>query len=573
MAKFPVAQALLGFGLALSYCCVALAQSGTSTAQLRLPPPMSYPTAAHFAKNPSSYSRFLAQLAKGAATEDAPSGARFATATGGTWQAVQKAPAGLGNPLLLTDGTVMVAAPDSPDWYRLTPDAHGDYANGRWTQLASLPVINGVQYAPLYHASAVLPDGRVIIIGGEYNGPKAEWTNLGAIYDPRADQWTPVQAPIASAWQMIGDAQSTVLADGTFMLASCCAIHPPADILFNPKTLGWKTTGAPRAGNGYQDEQGYELLPNDDVLTVDIWSNFNFKTQTGTQATNAERYMPGSGMWMRAGNTPVALPDPIPCGNFEIGPAVLRGDGTVVAFGGNTGCVTGATNDPTAIYDSRANSWSAGAVVPAVCGSNGSTSCDLADAPAALMPDGNILFAASAGYGSSPTHFFEYSASNTISQVSDTLFYASESGAYYYNFLVLPSGQILETDFSKKAEIYTPSGTPVASWAPVIEKAPGEIHPDNIYTLVGRQLNGVSQGAYYGDDVQAATNYPIVRLTNVASGTVFYARSWNFSSMTVAPHALGSADFFVGTAAPTGPATLVVVANGIASAPVLVNVK
>ncbi len=211
--------------------------------------------------------------------------------------------------------------------------------------------------------------------------------------------------------------------------------------------------------------------------------------------------------------------------------------------------------------------------MPAVCGSDSTTSCDLADAPAALLPDGNILFAASAGYGGMPTHFFEYSATNTITQVSDTLSFAGTSGAYYYNFLVLPNGQILSTDFSHRAEVYTPAGTPVAAWAPVIVQAPTNIVPGNRYTIIGKQLNGVSQGAYYGDDVQGATNYPIVRLTNIAAGTVFYARSVNFSAMTVAPHALGSAAFTVASGAPTGPATLQVVANGIASAPVQVTVR
>jgi hypothetical protein len=532
---------------------------------------MSYRTATYFAKNPDAYNRFLAKLAPGGA--EAATSPRFTTTVGGTWQLVNKAPGALGNPLLLTDGTVMVANPDTPYWYRLTPDSSGDYAKGTWTQVASLPAINGTQYAPLYHASGVLPDGRVIIMGGEYNGPNAVWTNLGAIYDPQVDQWTPVPAPIASAWQMIGDAQSAVLADGTFMLASCCAINPPADIRLDPRTLSWKNTGAPRFGNGYQDEQGYELLPNGDVLTVDIWTNFNFATQTGTAASNAERYNPSAGVWSRAGTTPMSLPDPVQCGNFEIGPAVLRGDGTVVAFGGNTGCVANASNDPTAIYNARNNRWTAGPSVPAVCGSNGTTSCDLADAPAALLPDGNILFAASAGYGGSPTHFFEYSAGNAITQVSDTVWFASTSGAYYYNFLVLPSGQILATDFSQRAEVYTPASTPVASWAPVIETAPSEVVPGRHYMITGLQLNGVSQGAYYGDDAQAATNYPIMRLTNVASNTVFYARSSNFSSMGVTPRLLGSADFTVPSGAPTGPATLVVVANGIASAPVLVTVK
>jgi len=388
---------------------------------------------------------------------------RFTAAAGGTWALVAAAPARLCNPLLLTDGTVIASVPDTNAWYRLTPDAQGNYADGTWTQIAELPKFGKVKYAPLYHASAVLPDGRVIIMGGEYNGPDAVWTNLGAIYDPLANEWTPVQAPIESAWSMIGDAQSVVLPDGTFMLASCCAINPPADILLDAKSLTWKNTGAPRAAGGYQDEQGYTLLQNGDVLTVDIWSNFNFYTNKGTAAFNAERYDPAAAKWISAGSTPVSLPDPIKCGNFEIGPAVLRGDGTVVAFGGNTGCLKGASADPTAIYQPKTNSWSSGPYVPAVCGAKSTTSCDLADAPAALLPDGSILFAASAGYGNNPTHFFEYGTDNTITQVSDTQLYAGVSGAYYYNFLVLPNGQILSTDFSRQAEVYTPAGAPVAA--------------------------------------------------------------------------------------------------------------
>ena len=70
---------------------------------------------------------------------------------------------GPNNPLLLTDGTVMVADSGCQDWWKLTPDEFGSYVNGTWTQLASLP--DG--YSPLYYASAVLPDGRVIIEGGE----------------------------------------------------------------------------------------------------------------------------------------------------------------------------------------------------------------------------------------------------------------------------------------------------------------------------------------------------------------------------------------------------------------------
>ena len=45
-------------------------------------------------------------------------------------------------------------------------------------------------YAPLYFASQVLIDGRVLVEGGEYNFLNQDETNLGAIYDPVKNKWT-----------------------------------------------------------------------------------------------------------------------------------------------------------------------------------------------------------------------------------------------------------------------------------------------------------------------------------------------------------------------------------------------
>src|SRR5437764_1976055 len=104
---------------------------------------------------------------------------------------------GAANPIVLTDGSVLVQDAGFPDWWRLTPDSSGSYVNGTWTQVASLPAT----YSPLYHSSAVLPDGRLIIEGGEYllredqSDFDAVWTAKGAIYDPVADKWTMVAPP------------------------------------------------------------------------------------------------------------------------------------------------------------------------------------------------------------------------------------------------------------------------------------------------------------------------------------------------------------------------------------------
>ena len=543
-----------------------------------IPPPLSVPRAQYFKNNPEAWRQFLSELPQSSAQPETAV-RTVAPKFGGTWTALPTAPAALGNPLLLTDGTVIASRVDAPEWYKLTPDIDGSYSTGTWSKIASLPVIDGVQYAPLYHSSEVLPDGRVIIMGGEYNGGNSPvWTNMGAIYDPIANAWTPVETPpgwsyFPNGTGVIGDSESVVLADGTFMQAACCLL-PDGDVLLDPASLTWNNTGAPRLGNFYQDEQGYNLLPNGRVLTIDIWTDFDFNTLTASgNATNAEQYEPHSGLWMSAGNTPVPLADPYECGNFEIGPAVVRPDGTLVAFGGNTGCAaTPIKADPTAIYDTNSGTWTAGPNVPAVCGKSGKRNCSLPDAPASILPNGNILFAASAGYGGSPTHFFEFTADNTIEQVADDLYNSERSGAYYYNFLALPNGQILSTDFSKIAEVYTPAGSPNPAWAPKITSYPASVNPGGYYEIGGTQFNGLSQGADYGDDAQMATNYPLVRITNNTTGHVFYARTANHSTMSIMPGTHGSTTFTVPATIETGPSVLVVVANGIASPGVAITV-
>jgi len=452
---------------------------------------------------------------------------------------------GPGSPILLTDGTVLVADAGCSDWWKLTPDAYGSYVNGTWTQIASTPAA----YAPLYHSSAVLPDGRLIIEGGEYNFLQPAWTNLGAIYDPRTDTWTSVNPP--AGWSSIGDAPSVILADGTYMQSNCCAIQ---SALLNPQTLTWTPTGAGQFD--VSDEQGWTLLPNGKVLTVDAYV-FKYDP-TGM---NSEIFDPQTGTWQSAGSTVVQLWDSqLMCGetgpSFEVGPAVLRPDGTVFYTGSNT-CGAGFPGN-TAIYDSKHGQWRAGPKLPG--------SLNISDGPAALEPNGNVLIMASPGFGATPSTFLEWDGANL--NVTEPAPNAANDASYYGSFLVLPSGQILFTDFFF-VSVYNPPGHYNQDWAPQITNAPTQIHPGASYEITGIRFNGMSQGAAYGDDNQMATNFPLVRITNNATGHVFYSRTHDHSSMGVAT--LGqqvTTHFDVPAGQETGPSTLVVVTNGIPSHPV-----
>jgi hypothetical protein len=533
------------------------------------PPPLSRPSANKLMANPAYLSATKKNWSQGSsAIAPAPLPDAAPPPLGGTWTSGNR-PSGnpiLSNPLLLTDGTVISHVSCSGTWWRLTPDSSGSYVNGTWSAIASLP--SG--YTPRFFGSAVLTDGKVVVEGGEYNsGCAAQWTNLGAIYDPAANTWTSISPP--SGWTTIGDAQAIVLTNGTYMQANCCTTLAA---LLNEGSLSWSSTGSGKHDS--YDEEGWTLLPSGKLLTVDAYVYT-------TCGQGSEIYDPSTGAWSSAGNVGIQLADCANPGNnpsYEMGPQILRPDGTVVAFGGtlcsdgaNSSCASGtlSTTTYTGIYNSSAGTWSVGPAIPAVSGRNYS----LADAPAALLPNGSILFAASPNYQGfvAPTHFFEFSPSNTIGQVADPTDYASFT-SFQWNFLVLPTGQIMavETDGSN-VWYYNPSGTYSSSWQPVISSlSSSTLSAGGTYQINGTQLNGLSQGAAYGDDAQAATNYPIVRITNNGTGHVFFARTSGFSTTSVASGQASTANFRVPLGIESGASTLVAIANGIPSSPVSVTV-
>jgi hypothetical protein len=440
--------------------------------------------------------------------------------------------------LMLTDGSAMVHEYNSPNWWRLTPDKTGSYLNGTWSKLASMPS----NYAPLYFASAVLPDGRVIVEGGEYNFLNPDETNLGAIYDPLKNKWTNVHPP--ANWSEIGDSPAIVLPNGTFMLGQN---FTTASVFFNPKTLGWSIKGAGKADAF--SEEGWELLPNGTMLTVD------------TQNTpHSERFIPKTLKWVSAGSTVVDLAIN---SSLEIGPALLRPQGNVFAMGAN-----GSGAGHTALFDTATGKWAAGPDFP--------NHDDMADAPAAVLPNGNVLCETSPRVFDSPVTFYEFNGSKFI-KVPLPKKTGNLDTSYLGRLLVLPTGQVLYTladGATIDAEIYTAKGRAESAWAPTITSFPATVTRGQSYVISGTQFNGLSAGAAYGDDAQMGTSYPLVRITNKASGHVFYARTHDHSTMGVATGKKKvSTHFDVPPRVETGASSLVVVANGIASTSVAVTVQ
>jgi hypothetical protein len=435
----------------------------------------------------------------------------------------------------MTDGTVIVQGNNDSSWYKLTPDNTGSYVNGTWTQIASLP--SG--YVPDAFASAVLGDGRLVIVGGEYNNGAFTLTNMGAIYDPALNTWTTVAPP--KTWSYIGDSPAVVLPNGKFLVGNKLTKQIAA---LDPKTLTWQIVPSPGKAD-FDAEEGWTLLPNGTVFTADVKA-----------APNSEIYNPTAGAWASAGSTIVDLHSPSPFGCIhygpggklcyyppgEIGPAILRPDGTVFITGSYTSGGSGAGH--TAIY-SPTTGWSVGPDFPH--GDNAG------DSFAALLPSGNVLVEADSGTS------YEFNGTTLTS-----------GPATFGCLMVLPTGQVLVGG----SEVYTSTGTYSPAWAPAISSVAKTVVRGSTYKISGTQFNGLSQAAAFGDEYQTATNYPLVRITNSATGHVFYAKTHNHSTMGVATGtALVSTKFDVPSGMEAGASSLVVVANGIPSAAVSITVN
>ncbi|HEY5041548.1 MAG TPA: hypothetical protein VIK53_06040, partial [Verrucomicrobiae bacterium] len=491
----------------------------------------------------------------------------------GTWIKVQqKVPGGIGNMLLLSDGTVMAqggANQATNTWYRLTPDSTGGYTNGTWTTRTSM------NFTRLFYSSAVLPDGRVFFAGAEYGAGTTNAEVYNPFYSPNPDSWTiiPVPSGLITVNNVVStnnnensagfmDSGCVVLTNGNVLIAPVNPASYGQTVLFNPSSdtlsLG------PQINSGYYlDEASMVKLPDDSILVVDSFTN------------TSERYIPSLNQWITDANVPVNLYDPY---GKEMGAGFLLPNGNAFFLG---------STPNTAIYTpsgtTAAGIWTTGPTIP--------NSLGAPDAPAAMMPNGKILCAfAQTPYGTNssqifipPIYFYEFDYNNhsatpngTFVQVHapDGTLYDTTAlyGGYTYTcrMLDLPDGTVLFTDSNTNGQLYVyiPDASPLAAGKAVIQNYSWNL--DGSIHLIGTLFNGISQGAAYGDDAQMDSNYPLIRFTD-ASGNVTYGTTYNWSSTGVRT---GSKVVTTEAAVPTFIAngsqhySMQVVANGIASDPV-----
>ncbi len=451
----------------------------------------------------------------------------------GTWVPLaNNAPGPIALMLLLSDGSVIAQNSVTNAWYRLTPDNHGSYVNGSWTTIKSM---NDTR---TFYSSDVLRDGRVLVAGGEYGtgGAKAE------VYDSVANSWTATPVPGVG----FSDSQSRILPNGNVLVSPVSwAPYPQwVNFIYNPYANTW--TQGP-TNQEYQDEASWVKLPDDSILTLDPYGYYS-----------SERYIPSLNQWIVDAVPPVQL---FYSPNNEIGPAFLLADGRAFFLGG-----TGGTLFYTPTGNNNPGTWTTGPTMP-----NGRAA---QDAPGAMMVNGKILFEVSAPTNHTPVYFDEYDpVANTFTQTGSpgnstpgSSFNVGSDNSY---MLDLPDGTVLYSYYSGSLlYVYQPDGTPLTAGKPTINNI--NWNTDGSLHLTGTLLNGISEGASYGDDAQMDSNYPLVRLTD-GSGNVSYARTYNWSSTSVMTGGrVVTTEFTLPSNLSTFPASysLVVVANGIASDPV-----
>jgi hypothetical protein len=290
-----------------------------------------------------------------------------------------------------------------------------------------------------------------------------------------------------------------------------------------------------------------------------------------SNSPNAEMYIVSKDQWTGDGTLKASI---VEAASIETGPGLLLTDGRAFFVGATA---------KTALYqpgatDTAIGTWSAGPEIPR----NGKQNEGSKDGPAALLPSGTVLFPVAPvdgvkGNYNAPSSLVEFDGTN-INRTADPP--NANCPTYVGRLLLLPTGQVMwvrEDDNS--FYVYTETGQPQDSFRPVIENPPATVVRGSTDSLSGTQFNGLSQAVSYGDDYAAATNYPLVRITNTETGTVRYCRTANHTTASSEPSmgvataaAVISTEVTIPTDLDLGASELVVVANGIPSVPASVSV-
>lgn len=213
--------------------------------------------------------------------------------------------------------------------------------------------------------AALLPDGRVLIVGGNSGSPGFTDLATTILYDPTTQLWSP-SGNLAHARR---SHTATALVDGRVLVTG--GGGGGATELFDPSTGTWTATGSRPS---HLILHTATRLANGKVL-VTGGQSFGLESMT----TSAELYDPASGLWSSTGEMDIPRTDHT---------ATLLPDGRVLVAGGYTIVLDGEIPQLTftaaaELYDPVTGTWSSAGVMSAPRGFHA----------ALLLPNGKVLLA------------------------------------------------------------------------------------------------------------------------------------------------------------------------------------
>ncbi|MBE2316088.1 hypothetical protein DVA67_008880 [Solirubrobacter sp. CPCC 204708] len=248
----------------------------------------------------------------------------------------------------------------------LTAAARYDAATKTWS------AAHGLQDRRATATAVTLPDGRVLVSGGERLHDGYYLSQGGEVFDPATGDWSAAGSPLQTR---VGH-RSVVLADGRVLAVGGAInfINAMAET-WNPVTNTWRVTGPSLR---YRQYPAVARLKDGRVLAAG--GGFT------REVANADIYSPKTNRW-----TPVAdmrVP--------RVGAtAVTLSDGRVLVSGGfhyrdAAGALTHPALDSAEIYDPATNTWSDAPDMAAAHG-EGSVSVRLTDGSALVLGGGTAV--------------------------------------------------------------------------------------------------------------------------------------------------------------------------------------
>jgi hypothetical protein len=201
------------------------------------------------------------------------------------------------------------------------------------------------------HLAVRLLDGRVLVLGGDLQattlpGPLLDLHATAELFDPTTGRWSPTNAPLVAR----SGATATLLLDGRVLVAGGVDrddVTQPSAEVYDPATGNWRFTG-PLVEPRLSHTA--TALPDGRVLVVGGMTDDFFMTPTGS----AETFDPATETWSAAGAIEPRW----------LHTATLTEEGTVVVAGGyisvpgrNGGYYVDSDVRSSEIYDVSTGTW------------------------------------------------------------------------------------------------------------------------------------------------------------------------------------------------------------------------